>query len=85
MSNARGSDEWEALKTAIYLHALRHEYAGRTGESDHLVNGGGDAALEYLHATIDVSRPIHEFWGDVLEAMSALVAHERATPPGALF
>lgn len=72
-SNQRESEAYEALKSAVYRHALRAEYAGRTKEHDHLVKGGGEASLAYITATIDVEQPNHVYWGAVLDAIDALI------------
>lgn len=69
----RGSDEWEAAKNAAYLHAVRHEYSGRTCEQDEHVEGGSDAILASIAERIDVDKPIHAYWGDVIDTLDALV------------
>lgn len=69
---SRGSDAFEAAKSAIYLYGLRHEYSGRIGEHDRFTHRGAEGALEYIRDQIDVTRPTHAFWGDVLTALQNL-------------
>lgn len=78
-ANQSGTPAWEALKNAVYFATERAEYAGRIGEHDDLINGGGAGALKYLEQTIDPARPYSAYWGDVLDAMRALELEARAS------
>lgn len=72
--NRSGSPAWEALKTAIYRAIQRQQYAARVGEDDDLVEGGSAGVVKHLAAQIDVERPFHTYWSDVIDAMRALQA-----------
>jgi hypothetical protein len=64
------SEGVERLKTAVYEYGCRRELAARLGEHDY--TNGAEGAIEYLRTVADESRPIHAYWGDVLEAARAL-------------
>lgn len=73
----RGSDEFEAVKSAVYLFGLRRELLGRNAwdEHDRLVQGGEAAARAYLTEHLgEDPEPIHVFWGHVIESLLDLEA-----------
>lgn len=78
---ARGSDEFEAVKSAVYRYGLRRELAGIEAAPE-------DVAPTTAHA-LDVLgdvQPTHHYWGEVIDALIALdTAIKRGqTPTGGL-
>ena len=74
---SRGSDEFEAVKSAVHMFGLRCELMGRNAydEHDRFVNGGEEAARAYLVEHLgEEPQPIHELWGRVIESLMTLEA-----------
>lgn len=71
----RGSDEFEAVKSAAHLFAVRYQLAGIDHESHDFVKGGTDAVragcLEQLGGDPE---PIHSYWGRFIDALITLDA-----------
>jgi hypothetical protein len=71
---SRGSEEFEALKSAIYMYGLSREWLGRNPEQhDRLVQGGEASARAFLAEHLgETPEPMHVYWGRVIDAMLTL-------------